>query len=254
MNCKIWLFEYRCSQRICDCEACVSQPDHFLLKGGYFRNGFTRRRGHKHAYTQPFHHLPSPPAPVQLITISTNQTKRKKRQKTEREWRWRGGNAELEECHFLFTTKRGEERVSQKVSGCLTPSLLPGCCQPPRAMMEGQTHTSFKNLPASLAFVAARHIFIDDSVNVHDRHKSTSCISEGFLWIRKDSCCRNFFSNDVLGHFCFTRQNTLQGSCFCGVYEAISGFVYKTPNSESYSRHSLCWFYVALQNVRHHTN
>lgn len=193
MNCTIWLFEYRCRQRICDCEACVSQPDHFLLKGGYFRNGFTRRRGHKHAYTQPFHHLPSPPAPVQLITISTNPNQKKKKTKDRKRMEVEGGMLSSRNAIFCLQPKGGKRECHRKCQGALTPSLLPGCCQPPRAMMEGQTHTSFKNLPASLAFVAARHIFIDDSVNVHDRHKSTSCISEGFLWIRKDSCCRNFF-------------------------------------------------------------
>lgn len=142
-----------------------------------------------HSTTCPPHQHPSSSSQSAQTKPKNKQT----RDKRQKENGGGGGNAELEECHFLFTTKRGEERVLQKVSGCLTPSLLPGCCQPPRAMMEGQTHASFKNLPASLAFVAARHIFTEDGANVHDRHKSTSCISEGFLWIRKDSCWRNFF-------------------------------------------------------------
>ncbi len=55
----------------------------------------------------------------------------------------RAQNAEIEECHFLFTTKRGKERVSEKVSGRLTPSLLvltAGVVSPPRPCWKGR-HT-----------------------------------------------------------------------------------------------------------------
>lgn len=45
------------------------------------------------------------------------KNKRGLEQKADREWEvWLGQNAELEECHFVFTTKKGQRRVSEKVS------------------------------------------------------------------------------------------------------------------------------------------
>lgn len=99
----------------------------------------------------------SPPALPSVPSVPPGSSpSAQKRETKDRKNGGGGGNAELEECHFLFTTKGGGG-CHRKVTGCLTPFLLPGCCQPPQAMMEGQTHSSFKYLPASPKSAAARH-------------------------------------------------------------------------------------------------
>lgn len=62
------------------------------------------------------------------------------------------------------------------------------------------------------------------------------------------------FSDDVLGHFCFTRQNTLQGSCLWDVYEASCTKLLIQSHTVVMFMLVLFNLYVALQNVRHRTN
>lgn len=134
-------FECRCSLKS-NRQVCVSQPDISWMTSHVDRT---------QTCIQPA--IPTPALPPTVPTSSSSQSAQTKKNKQERRETkdrkrmdgggGRGQNAELEECHFLFTTKRGKERVSEKVSGCLTPSLLPlmaGVVSPPRPCWKGK-HT-----------------------------------------------------------------------------------------------------------------
>lgn len=107
--------------------------DRFVFRDGHFRAGFTNMRC-------------SPPSPSS--SSQSAHTEKSRGQKTKRT-RWgAGGNAELEECHFLFTTIRQ-----------CPPPPFPGAVSAPPGHV-GRADTSLKSRP---------HI-----PNVHHRHKSTS--------------------------------------------------------------------------------
>lgn len=120
---------------------------------------------------------------------------------------------------FCLQPKGGKRECYRKCQGASPPLSFPGVVSPPGLWWKGRhTHPlricplhSHSSQLGTFLQRTARMCTID--INLRVVSVKVSCGSGRIA-------AGGTFSDDVLGHFCFTRQNTLQGSCLWDVYEA----------------------------------